>query len=154
MRRLPSTVSHTSYRRLPFVAERPDESLALLAAAYGWDVEKSLPLAARPDVITLAAADRARLAAAEPYDAVLHGTASNALNAWVAQRGKAMGTAVASLRRRKAAWRRGCAGPAARTVPGPPPDICGWFADDAAWRAPRCHGGLWATWCAANQWTN
>jgi hypothetical protein len=72
-------------RRLPFVAERPDESLALLAAAYGWDADRLLPLATAPRPATLSAADRATLRHVEPYDAVLHGTAENALNAWVAR---------------------------------------------------------------------
>ena len=72
-------------RRLPFVAERPDESLALLAAAYGWDADRLLPLATAPRPATLSAADRATLRHVEPNDAVLHGTAEHALNAWVAR---------------------------------------------------------------------
>ena len=60
-------------------------------------------------------------------------------------------TQVAALRRRKDAWRRGCAGEAARTVPGPPPDICGWFANEETWRAPRCVPDMWAAWCAVSR---
>ena len=58
---------------------------------------------------------------------------------------------AAALRRRKDAWRRGCAGEAARTVPGPPPDICGWFANEETWRAPRCVPDMWAAWCAVSR---
>ena len=60
-------------------------------------------------------------------------------------------TQVAALRRRKDAWRRGCAGEAAWTVPGPPPDICGWFANEETWRAPRCVPDMWAAWCAVSR---
>lgn len=150
---------------LPFVAERPEESLVVLATAYRWPHTALAPPrsyafpSAPHDKPRPSPAQRRALAQAQPFDDKLYVAANNALSAWQAHLGKAFTSALDDLRDLHRAWAKTCISGVnftarGRAPPPPPkPDVCAWFDPSLGrrppWATPACTlDPLWSTWCA------
>jgi len=97
---------------LPFVAERFDESLLVVAKAYDWSPDRLLPAPpARDQLVQSYYLDppvERILRDLQPHDATLYAVAENALSAWVSKIPD-FGKELSRLRAARRAWTASCA---------------------------------------------
>lgn len=151
---------------LPYVVERSEESIALLAHAYQWEPAALLPPKYIDSGPSIDQMQRQILAGAQPFDTKLHDLANNVLSAWQAKVGSPFSVALNKLRQLHRFYHHSCANITSNfstkhAFALPREDVCVWLGAPGSkrqrllrsqgnlpWTKPKCTvQPAWTAWC-------
>lgn len=151
---------------LPYVVERSEESLVLLAHAYQWEPSAMLPPKYVDSAPLIDQRQRQILASAQPFDTKLYDLANNVLSAWQAKVGPPFTVALNSQRQLHRFYHHSCANITSNistknVLALPRGDVCSWLQTPSSnrqrllrsrrsflWTKPPCTvHPAWTAWC-------